>query len=121
MKDGILLALIAVAEDEENRIEHEVTLLIGGFLVSGFVVSRNKYLQSHPTTGAISNVIERLRAEDPKIQVPENEAAEFIHLRDAKFFVPGGKPIPDNASVYWRGRLESVDGFTLGLLVFAEG
>jgi hypothetical protein len=42
----------------------------------------------------------------------------YIHLKEAKFFLPSGagKPIPANQGVWWRGRLSEVSGFILGSL-----
>jgi hypothetical protein len=112
MKDLMLLALIAIAEGEQP-IEHDITLLVGGFLVSGFVISHEKYLQHHQITKEIALAIEKLNAETPE---PPEETRNFIHLRDAKFYLPGVKPIPDNMSVFVRIPLESVHGFSLGKL-----
>lgn len=62
-------------------------------------------------------MIEKFNAETP----PEtSETAEktynFIHLRDAKYYLPGVNPIPGNTSVYVRISLESVHGFSFGKL-----
>ena len=43
----------------------------------------------------------------------------YIHLRDARIYHPAGAPIPANQGVWWRGRLEAVDGFFLGR-IFTE-
>ena len=55
----------------------------------------------------------------------ENEESEdlgiadpprYVHLRDARIFHPGGSPLPTNRGVWWRTRLEAVDGFSFGRL-----
>jgi len=86
-------------------------------LVSGFVISYKKYTEHHQTIKAIDSVIEKFNAETP----PEtSETAEktynFIHLRDAKYCLPGVNPIPRKTSVYVRISLESVHGFFSGKL-----
>jgi hypothetical protein len=42
-----------------------------------------------------------------------------IHLKNARTFIPGAAGIPTHGGVWWRGRLSSVDAWSLGL--FAEG
>lgn len=113
MKDWILLALRAFAEGEAP-IEHDITLLVGGFLVSGFIISYQKYMQHHPTMATLESFRQE---EDARDQEQKKEVSNFIHLRDAKYYVPGGAPIPGNTGVFMRISLESVQGFTLGSLV----
>lgn len=112
MKDIMLVALITLAEGEQS-IEHDVTLLVGGFLVSGLVISYEKYLQHHPITKEIGLAIEKFNAETPE---PSEKTHNFIHLRDAKYYFPGVKPVPENMSLFIRIPLESVHGFSLGRL-----
>jgi hypothetical protein len=45
--------------------------------------------------------------------VPE---PHLIHLRNAQTYHSGGSPIPSEDGALWRGRLEAVDGFSLGRL-----
>jgi hypothetical protein len=115
MKDELLLVLISLAEVEEP-IETDVTLLVGGFLVSGFIVSAKKYMEHHVVTKRISRLREQIRSTTPAAEDGEDTPLNFIHLRDAKFYTPGGPPIPQNKSIFWRGCLESVHGFSLGVL-----
>jgi len=44
------------------------------------------------------------------------EPVRFIHLMNARTLAPGGSPIPANRGVWWRGRLDSVDGWCFGEL-----
>src|SRR5918993_1449756 len=65
-----------------------ITLQVGGLLVSGMLVSGDKYKQ-------------RPESESTK----ESEGPPFyIHLKNAKFYSPGASPIPANG-VWWRGRI----------------
>lgn len=116
MKDVMLLSLIAMASAEEP-VEHDVTLIVGGFLVSGYVISYDKYVNHHQTTAELEEIFKELR----KAPVPEGKEAvdnspNFIHLRDAKYYLPGVNPIPGNMGVFVRIPLESVHGFTFGKL-----
>jgi hypothetical protein len=41
----------------------------------------------------------------------------YIHIKDAKFFQPGGNnPIPTSEGLWWRGKIASIDGMALGKL-----
>jgi hypothetical protein len=114
MKDVMLLALIAIAEAEEP-IEHDVTLLVGGLLVSGFIISADKFMKHHQTSTGIWNILNKMESEEPQ---PTDAPREYIHLRGAKYYFPGAKPIPDNTSIFVRISLESVHGFSFGKLEF---
>jgi hypothetical protein len=108
MKDAILIALVNFAEGEK-QIEHDITLLVGGFLISGFVISRDDYMKHHATTNALWKAIEDL----PE---PEDNTPNYIHLRNARYYASDGNPIPQNTGGYIRISLESIDGFSFGLL-----
>lgn len=43
------------------------------------------------------------------------DTTAFIHLRDAKVYHPGQRPLPDNG-MHWRGRLSEVSGWSFGKL-----
>ena len=114
MKDGILVSLILVAESKA-QIEVDVTLLVGGFLISGYITSKDKYLQHHAATAAIG---EALKNSPPPDQSVDNETVDntpkYIHLRDAKYYLPGANPVPGNTGIFIRISLESVHGFSFG-------
>jgi len=112
MKDVMLISLVAAAE-AEPPLEHDITLLVGGFLVSGFVVSYDKYVQHHQTTSGIDLAIKEFVAEDSK---PNEKTINYIHLRDAKYYIPGANPIPGNMGVFVRIPLDVIQGFSFGKL-----
>jgi len=119
--DIILWALISMAESEPP-IEHDVTLIVGGFLISGFVVSYENYLKHHVVTKMLDEKIQKCIAELPEpsesvdSDEPQDNTPNYIHLRDAKCFTPGQNPIPGNMGVYYRIPLAHVQGFSFGLL-----
>ena len=116
MKDVMLISLIALAE-ADPPMEHDVTLLVGGFLVSGFVTSYEKYAQHHQTTAGIESAIQQAAADAPE---PTEKTYNFIHLRDAKYYTPGAAPIPGNMGLFVRISLHSVHGFSFGKLEFEQ-
>jgi len=118
MKDVMLLSLIAMAKSEEP-VEHDVTLIVSGFLVSGFIVSYENYVKHHSTLATVDAIITELRETSvPEGDEPLDDSPNYIHLRDAQYFVPGNEPIPGNTGVFVRIPLESVHGFTFGKLQY---
>ncbi|HEX8652100.1 MAG TPA: gas vesicle accessory protein GvpU [Pyrinomonadaceae bacterium] len=111
-----------------------ITLSVGGSLISGMIISRDEYMKS--LTGSIRENISKLQDEvkeflevaifEPLIQpIHYKDVAEeiadikYIHLNDAKVFNAGGKPIPARGGGFlWRGRISSVDGFSIGILEY---
>ena len=112
----MLISLVAAAE-AEPPIEHNVTLLVGGFLVSGLVVSYDKYVKHHQTTSGIDLAIKEIVGEDPE---PNKKTYNYIHLCDAKYYIPGANPIPANMGAFVRIPVEAIQGFTFGKLVGIE-
>jgi hypothetical protein len=121
--DPFLQFFVGIANKGDN-VELNITLHVSGFLVSGTLVSRRKYLDGfiadftrgmdEPTAAEVRERLLELTA--PTEQDMPPLPAEFIHLRDARFFHPSGEPIPKNQPVWWRGRLSAIAAFTLGSL-----
>jgi len=108
----------------------DITLNVGGFLVSGQMIGGKAYFEGFGSdfASAIENPkiaasIEAAFAKNGEIYSLEGEmppSPSYIHIMNARFFNTNGNPIPDNRGVWWRGRLSQVDGFSLGSLS-AEG
>lgn len=127
--DWFLQRLVNITNVEPN-IAIGMTLLVGGFLVSGQMVHRTKYFDgigeaiatTVKATGADEALVESVRAGYAKYgdfgNSDPNEFLDitFIHLKDARFFNTSGNPIPRNGGVWWRCRLTEVSGFMLGSL-----
>ncbi len=113
--------LLRLFADRASRkgIEMEITLQVGGLLVAGYLTSAAAYCDRLD-----SQLSEGLARLDPSFQADQGaeQAAEadlnaanepeFIHLRDAYICGPDGAVVRSPA---WRGRLASVDAFTLGI------
>ena len=131
--DDLLGAMIALAE---GGLEIGLTLTVSGTLVSGIVISGKKYHEllaglfqegfaatAYPAGGDLlkEGLLERAESiygqgrihadDDP------NRVRAYIHLRNVRMFVPGGEHYFDPqrpAGIAWRGRLASVNGWSLG-------
>jgi len=116
-------------------IERGITLLIGGTLVTGTLISASRYFEmtaidyerkdGEPENNIFANTI-RDRAKriqktfelQSEVEPADDEVdvgPSYIHLKNAHY-VTGGNIIPANGSVLWRGKISSVDGFHIGRL-----
>jgi hypothetical protein len=122
-----------------NRVgvEISITLLMGGMLVSGRLTSGRKYCQgvaeeirsfvSPDSEARLDNLGEAMaqlldnaaQSVYPEVDM-ETEPSDdelipaYVHLRDSRFFHPGGPGLPVERGIWWRGRLTEVDGFFVG-------
>jgi len=129
--DWFLQLLVQITNGIEAHLP--LTLNVGGLLISGELVSGHVYFNgfadelknamkgvSESAAGAVDDFrklgeIYKLELSEPEKEI-KRPSPLFIHLRNTRMFHPGGQPIPSNRGVWWRGRLESVDGFILGSL-----
>lgn len=137
-----LVGLIHGVEREGERLGVTVTLgipvtlHIGGFLVSGYVISGKEYFEefSQIAQRGLPDIFdeenkEKIAAsflrlgdqyeseEDTVEEAVALSRYNFVHLRDAIFLHPSGDPVPADGGMLWRTKLEAVDGFTLGMLI----
>ena len=121
--DWVLEKLIALANRGIGII---VTLNVGGFLISGRVTSEGQYFEG--ISKSLKSGLEASKIEGPFTELDgifnwgadaiegSVQEAVFIHLEDARIFHPAGLPIPADRGELWRGRLDSIDGFTFASL-----
>jgi len=114
--------------------EFAITLTVGGMLISGLLTGGKRYHEEFAeqflkgmgdlepeTSEPIKEFFKgfgAIYARQEGDEMPE-PLTTFIHLREARFFVPGAAPVPANGGVLWRGRLVKVDGYHLGILTMA--
>lgn len=123
MRDGILELIVKFAEHDESPMESAVTLLVGGLLVSGHIISKDKFLKINPLTAWIKEIGDKHQQaeEEPEdlAETKDDGKRRYIHLRDARYFSPGQSPIPTSGSVSCRIKLSDVAGFHFGYLATA--
>jgi hypothetical protein len=126
--DFFLQLLTDIVNKSDSEIG--VTLSVGGNLISGLLVSRSKYFEAFGTEFAsafheLPDVAANLYSSFSQLGDTYTQSSNpdqppppviYIHLKNAKHFYGNAAPIPSNRGVWWRGRLSSIDGFSLGNL-----
>jgi hypothetical protein len=124
--DHVLQTLV----DLTNRSDLElgITLTVGGFSISGMLVSGKTFFDG--LAAEMSASIDEPSSKKAVHEYFSNFGGAynfsdddhdtplpiFIHLRDARHFHNSGGPMPGNRGVYWRGRISQVSGFSMGNL-----
>lgn len=119
MVDEFLQNLVGATE--RTGAEIDVTLNVGGNLVSGTLVSQEEYIKI--IARRFSDVADETAAPDEGIVnlfrgflgEQSSQALEeplYVHLRNPKIYQQGIRA--GITGFGWRGRLESVDGFQFG-------
>lgn len=137
--DWLLQHLIWMV-NTSDKFSIGITLNVGGLIISGELVGGKNYFKGigedfssglRKILGNNRAVVDKMRKvfedlgnktydDSEKKKRKDLEEPHFIHLRNARFYYPGQQPIPKNQGVWWRGKLEAVDAFCLGLLSFVE-
>lgn len=122
-RDQLIEGLVRLAESFEEGepktgVEIQITLATGGFLVSGIIISKSAFMKTNPITEPFDRIEKEEISKLPPSEVKQDDGIRrFIHLKDAKYFIPGQKPIPTTGpGIFWRGRISAVNGFNFGVL-----
>lgn len=117
-------------------LQFPITLISGGMLVSGIMIGGEEYFRLYgemmrlafsgeDTQAAMQQWVatfgERYLSSDEEESDRESGRPsyppQFIHMKNAKYFTPGERPIPGSGDgTLWRGRLSQVTGFNYGSL-----
>ncbi|MFM0060631.1 hypothetical protein PQR64_33910 [Paraburkholderia phytofirmans] len=119
--DFYLQHLVTMANTE--GVEMGITVILGGTVVTGQLISGKTYFESFGEMFASAwnadedgkKAIQDAMSEPAKMYGPgQSDAAgpSFIHLKNATVRTPSGA-LP-NEGALWRGRLTEVSGFMLG-------
>ena len=123
-KDWFLQDLIEIVNS--GKMSFDVTLTVGGFLVSGTLVGGKEYFEgfgeefSFGLSGEAAKKVKAAFAKNGNVYTQSGGQPmqpNYIHLKNAHFFHTSGSPVPENRGVWWRGRVSEVSGFSLGALV----
>ena len=138
-QDSYLQVLISLAEDGTKI---PVTLMIGGMLVTGHLISTQEYreggekvvFEAVDASGASREEREAVKEaftlrrqiqedmEEGDKHVKDIEEGKslpprpykYVHLQNARFYAPSGQPWTQPVGFLWRGKAAAVDGFVVG-------
>jgi hypothetical protein len=121
-RDGFLEILIHAVEHIPAPAEGgqpetlDITLNVGGILITGTLVSRETFIQAVPTMKATVGALDEKMTKEDREARDKRYDRHYIHLTNARFIFADGRTIPGNAGkgIEWRGRLNRVDGWTIG-------
>jgi len=116
-KDPLLESIVKIAEALPPTDPHEVfhvTLVIGGMLVTGRIISHDEFIRHHVFVERLWDKYPRPLSElPPHKRLVGEEERWCLHLADATFSLPGQAPTaPAVRGIYWRARLSEVAGFS---------
>jgi hypothetical protein len=126
--DPLLASLVRDVNTRDTEEGLSITLTVGGVIVSGKLGSRTAYNRAcmwHLDQGAerdsaaVRAAFRANEADDASSAWPT-----YVHVQDVRFFDATGASIPRGRhwpSVWWRGRIGGVDGWTLGELRIDSG
>ena len=107
-----------MSEKTEGMSEQGLTLQMSGMLVSGIVITQKEYFLSHPFLESVDEALMQISKHPDVLKELPESSTFFIHLKNAYFYHPGNSPLPTSKEgVFWRGRIDRVDAFTLGHLI----
>jgi len=127
--DWLLQKLVNLCNISDSYLS--ITLNVRGSLISGELIGGEQYFDGFASDlkkGGMSaefadffkkfGGIYTKQKEQIKDKKDDETAPppQYIHLKNAQIFLHGRNPIPTNRGVWWRGRLEAIDGFILGTL-----
>jgi hypothetical protein len=124
MADVWLQTLVRLTNEADLHLP--LTLSFGGTLVSGHTASEREYFESFgnevekefrntqlgPIARDLADLVRQLA--EPGADEPETKPM-VIHLKNARFLQSSGALV-NREGVWWRGRLDAVEGFSFGLL-----
>jgi hypothetical protein len=127
--DWYLQKIVSLANDVGVGLEMGITLVLGGSVISGILISGKKYFDTFASDlsaawpGANKEEIRKSFASlgaiyDQGDGQEELPPPQYIHLSNARIYSPSGS-LPTKGGVLWRGKINAVSGFSLGL--FASG
>jgi hypothetical protein len=120
MRDIFIKIINSMSNAPESDLGYPFTFILSGCLVSGKVISFQKFIEENEAYSAILNTakdgaknLEPDEFSEESVEQLFNPKDEFIHLKDAKVYL-GVNPIPTKEGVYIRLAVDSIQGFSLG-------
>jgi hypothetical protein len=111
-----LLSLFARLVNDTDAEIH-MTLAVGGGVVTGALISRQKWMRlsaetmnaTVPGSGVLPDELGRMLV----AEATEGASYEYLHVKDARYLSPTGM-MPERPQMLWRGRISEVAGWSWG-------
>jgi hypothetical protein len=119
--DPLLASLVRDVNTRDTEEGLSITLTVGGVIVSGKLGSHTAYNRAcmwHLDQGAERDSAGVRAAFQADVEADE-ASPSYVHVQDVRFFDATGASVPRGRhwpSVWWRGRIGGIDGWTLGEL-----
>lgn len=115
-RDPVLLLLAGLAN--QGLVTLGITLNVNGLIVTGITASMQDYFAGLQEEARNAGADVGVTLFGSVLSAYEEHAArdkftDFLHLRDARILRGDGYYLT-NRGVWWRGRIDSIDGFFLG-------
>ncbi len=114
MTEDIALQVIVQVVNENPGSVVDMTLAVNGLLVTGTVVANAEWFRiMEEQVRAASDGLANLLGEMGERLDPAEGLPQFVHMVDVGYFV-ASEAIPADCDALWRGRLDAVDGWSIG-------
>jgi hypothetical protein len=121
-RDSVLTNIVALLDSATEHVSYPVTLVVGGAVVSGYVISAADYAEQLSESSGFETFLKPFTDDmssrrGADLTDDTIDLTKFIHLKDA-FIVVGSGPIKVGL---WRGNLAQIDGWSVGILAIGSG
>lgn len=125
-KDWFLQFLVNLAN--KNQFELDITLTVGGLLISGTLTGVRDYFDNLGTyfaspftdkenSSEVSAAFKKIGDQCSCISPSEQtDMPSYVHLKNVIFHDSQDQSTDSRDGIWWRGRLSEVDGFAAGRL-----
>ncbi|KMJ57214.1 hypothetical protein AB685_17570 [Bacillus sp. LL01] len=126
--DAVLQMLLDLTD--KDGVEIGLTLNMNGTVVAGTLIGPHTYYEGiimsadHVENSTLSHVLHKKFTDLKEAYISEKQEEEekkkqdmiatFIHLKDA-VYISGNTQAPFTSHAWWRGRIDSIDGFSFKL------
>jgi len=113
----------------KGTMEMSVTFHVNGLIISGMLTGAKRYYDYVEKLFQDSGKTEEFKGAQVLDAIPqmfrdavkENQddsgiKPRYVHLRDIRTYTADGKAAQTPQEIFWRGKLSSVNGFTIGSL-----
>lgn len=125
-KDWFLSTLNNIVNN--NPLTIGITLVTQGFIISGHLTGGKEYFD------AVADEFARMLTNSFTVEKSIHELAEsvygidntetkkgplstdYIHIKNARFYSSASSAVLPETSVWWRGRLSEISGFSIGVI-----